>query len=512
MKRSFWKVTLFGTCALAIAAAVLFPPAQRVAAAGPSGEQVVKFRVRDDIISLDPAYVQKPSDHLHAFNIYDGLVRLKAGTTELEPNLATSWDLSPDGKVYTFHLRRGVKWHKGYGDFTAKDVKYSLDRIKDPNTKSRYLGNLTPLKKIEIVDDYTIKLHLDKPFPSFLRAVLAYRPGWIVNERAIKEKGKRYGQDPIGTGPFMFDKWVRGSEIVGVRNPDYYEKVHIEKYIAKVIRKDTVAKLALERGDLDWSLFLEGAAIEAMKKNKKLKVQSAAGYSTHFLWFNLKRKPFNDIRMRRAILHAINKVPIAKYVFFDNATTVHNLLNPNVFGYERLEKNFYDPEKAKKLLAEAGYPNGLKINALIFPTGDWPKIGAVLQQQWRKVGIDTKIVAPERAIFNRLWLKSQYDIISIIITRVDADQYLHPWFFTGVRRNTAGYTGADKEILQARHTVDDAKREAFIKSTARKIFLEDLVGFGMVNVKYALAMHPYVKNNVFTFQDSYPLRQIWLEK
>lgn len=477
-------------------------------------EKVVRVRLKEDLITLDPAHVGKPSDHVHAFSLYSGLVRLKAGTTQMEPDLATKWELSPNGKVYTFHLRKGVKFHKGYGNFTAKDVKYTIERIKNPKTKSRYRGLFRSLTKIEIVDDYTIKLHLDKPYPSFLRAVLGFRPGWIVSKKAIEEKGKKYGQDPIGTGPFMFDRWVRGSEVSIRRNPDYWDKIHIDRVVGKVIRKDTIAKLALERGDIDVAYFFSGATIREVLKNKKLSIQMNPGYATHFLQFNLKRKPFDDPRVRKAILYATDKKAIAKHVFFGLATARQSLLNPNVFGYEKLEKNFYNPEKAKKLLAEAGYAKGLKVDVNVIPSSGWPKIAAVLQQQWRKVGIQAKMNVPERAIWNRRWRKSKFDILFTRITRFDPDQYLYQYFYSKNRPhpNTSGYTGADELILKSRHTVDDAKRGEYIKKAARKIFADDVAGFAIVNVNYVLATQPYIKGHKVTFQDSHPWRHVRIEK
>ena len=483
--------------------------------AAPGGEKVLRVRADDDLITLDPAYIGKPSDHMLAMNIHSGLVRLKAGTLQVEPDLATRWELSPDGKTYTFHLRRGAKWHKGYGEVTARDVKFSLERIKDPKTKSRFRGSLQSLQKIEVVDDYTVRLTIAAPQPAFLVSVLAFRPGWIVSEKAVKEKGTKFGQDPIGSGPFMFERWVRGSEIVLARNPDSWEKVSLDKVVHKVIRNDTVAKLAIERGDLDVATLLEGAAIQEIRKNQKLNVLASPGYATHFMQFNLKKKPFGDVRVRRAFLHATDREAIAKHVFFGNATPRHNLLNPHVFGYEELySKADYDPAKAKKLLAEAGYPNGLDVDVNVMPSSGWPQVAAVLQEQWKKVGIRAKMNVPERAIYDKRSRAGQFDVLFIRITRSDADQYLYEYFFSKSQPypNASGYTAADDLLLKGRHTVDDAKRKGFIQTAARKIFVEDVAGYAITNVNYVVAMQPYVKGCVPTFQDSFPWRQVRIEK
>ena len=196
------------------------------------------------------------------------------------------------------------------------------------------------------------------------------------------------------------------------------------------------------------------------------------------------------------------------------ATARQSLLNPNVFGYEKLEKNLYNPEKAKKLLAEAGYANGLKVDVNVIPSSGWPKIAAVLQEQWRKVGIQAKMNVPERAIWNRRWRRSDFDILFTRITRFDPDQYLYQYFYSKNRPhpNTSGYTGADDLILKSRHTVDDAKRGEYIKKAARKIFAEDVAGFAIVNVNYVLATQSYIKGHKVTFQDSHPWRHVRIEK
>ena len=497
---------------LAAGAAVLVPPG---ASAAPGGEQAIRVRADDDLITMDPAYIGKPSDHMLAMNVFSGLVRLKAGTLQVEPDLATRWELSPDGRTYTFHLRRDAKFHKGYGPVTARDVKFSFDRIKDPKTKSRFRGSLQSLEKVEVVDDHTVRLTIRQPHPAFMVAVLAFRPGWIVSEKAVKEKGSKFGQDPIGSGPFMFEKWVRGSEIVLARNPDSWEKAHLSKVVHKVIRNDTVAKLAIERGDLDVATLLEGASIQEIKKNQKLNVLATPGYATHFMQFNLKRKPFDDVRVRRAFLHATDRESIAKHVFFGNATPRHNLLNPHVFGYKELyNPSDYDLEKAKKLLAEAGHPNGIDVDVNVMPSSQWPQMAAVLQEQWKKAGIRAKMNVPERAIYDKRSRAGQFDVVFIRITRSDADQYLYEYFFSKSQPypNASGYTRADDLLLKARHTVDDEQRKAYIEQAERKILAEDVAGFAIVNVNYVVAMQPYVKNNVPTFQDSFPWRQVRIEK
>ncbi|MBC7078611.1 MAG: ABC transporter substrate-binding protein [Synergistales bacterium] len=184
-------------------------------------EVVVVARLLADIENVDPAYITAVSDQYIATNVYSGLVRYKPGTGEIEPDLAEDWDISPDGLVYTFHLRRGVKWHKGMGELTSEDVKYSFERILDPATKSLNKLYLEQVADIKTPDKYTVQIKLKEPYAPFL-AGLAYRAGWIVNKKGVEAGGKEYGRQPVGTGPFVFSSYQPGVEVVLAANPDYF--------------------------------------------------------------------------------------------------------------------------------------------------------------------------------------------------------------------------------------------------------------------------------------------------
>ncbi|MBI4278639.1 MAG: ABC transporter substrate-binding protein, partial [Armatimonadetes bacterium] len=165
-----------------------------------------------DVLSLDPAHFSV-DDHV-AMNIFSNLVRYKTHALAVEADLARKWEVSSDGKVYTFWLRQDVEWHKGYGKFTARDVKYSFDRIKDPATKSRYSSVLDIVARTDVVDDYTVRITLKEPYPDFPAAILAWRPGWVVNQRAVQELGERFGKTPVGTGAYEVVSWRPRAEMV----------------------------------------------------------------------------------------------------------------------------------------------------------------------------------------------------------------------------------------------------------------------------------------------------------
>jgi len=233
-------------------------------AKSPGKEKALRVRIGADMQTADPAHIGQSADHAVAFLVHRGLVKYKAGSLDVVPDLATDWKISDGGKVYTFNLRKGVKWHKGFGELTAEDVVYSIGRIKDPATKSRFQADVDVIDKVEAPDKYVVRFTLKNPFSPFLGAILAFRPGWILNKKAVEERGDQFGMNPVGCGPYVFDTWSRGTEVVLKRNPDFYEPLDIDKVSFKVIKEETVAELALRSGDLDLSYIYEGESAERL--------------------------------------------------------------------------------------------------------------------------------------------------------------------------------------------------------------------------------------------------------
>ena len=211
-----------------------------------------------EFLTIDPAFITSGSDYSIAYLIYNGLIKYKPGTREIVGDLAEKWEVSPDGLLYSFWLRKGVKWQKGYGDFTAQDVKYSFERIMNPDTESRFFSEFATVDSIEVEDDYTVHIHMKEPSPEFIGAVLTYRPGLIVNQKAIEELGDQYQNDPVGTGPYYWESSLPGVEIVLKRNPDYFgpEPV-IDTVVSKLIQEEAAKEIAMESGDLDMAYFEE---------------------------------------------------------------------------------------------------------------------------------------------------------------------------------------------------------------------------------------------------------------
>ena len=382
------------------------------------GAQEIIVRNDVDFTFMDPALITNSNDYTIAANIYSGLLKFNPKTMEPEPDLAKSWNISADGLTYTFYLRDNVQWHKGYGRLTARDVKYSFDRIMDPKTKSRYRTDFQNVKDIGVVSDYTVKIHFKTPDMSFVRKVLCYRPGYIVNQKAIETLKENYKSGPIGTGPFIFERWEPGSKTILVTNKDYFlGPPKLKKATFLMVNEDAVAQLALERGDIDLAVFSSAEDLAGLKslaavRSGKVILQEQLSLRITYLNINNCKKPFDDIRLRQAVHYAIKKDALIAAGFAGLAREATNFLNPGYFAHKpNVPVYDYNPEKAKKLIAEAGFPKGLDAPMLYYPGDPWKMYAPIIQEQLRAVGIQLSLTMLDRTSMEPTWAKGNFDFL-----------------------------------------------------------------------------------------------------
>src|SRR5579859_7132719 len=239
------------------------PPAAgaTTAAAQPTGAQksskdtlTIVFQANQG--TLDPHFAATNQEMLIIRNIYNGLLKYKPDSTELTGDLATSWDVSQDGLTYTFKLRQDVEWQKGFGHFTANDVKASFDRLRAPETKSPFAGAISMLKEVQVADDYTVKFILSEPYAAFPQLLTDYRVGPIVNVKAIQQYGQNYAWNPIGTGPYQFESGVPKQEAIITANPNYFgQQPAIKRIVTRTIPDPNAQVVGLENGQYDMLLI-----------------------------------------------------------------------------------------------------------------------------------------------------------------------------------------------------------------------------------------------------------------
>lgn len=466
------------------------------APAEPKGEKVLVIGDSNDILSLDPAMMRQNPDWPIATAIYSGLVQYKPGyTAEVEPDLAESWDISEDGLIWTFYLRKGVKWHRGYGEVTAKDVVWTYERIKDESLGSPYRPDLALIDKIEAVDDYTVKFTFSKPSAIFLPTVAAYRPGRIVCKKAFEDFGEDYNSNAVGSGPYMLDHWTSGSEIVLVKNPEYWnaDQYRIDRIEYKVIPERSVAVLALQSGDIDLLFPDDPAGIEALSNSEGITLQVPDGTNIVKMYLNLDREMLQDIRVRQAINYAIDKNAIAEILKGAGRPALSEI-PPFHLGYtDDVPQYEYDPQKAKDLLAEAGYHDGIDFNLIVWDWGTYTMVGEALPDMLAQSGIRVKLEILEGGLYNERRAAREFDGGIQGLGRSDPHQVLYGFHTTSIESGTnlTGYSNSDLDaLLEAQAVILDPVERAKVIEEIQVLIREE-----------AITVPIYVNLEMVAFQD-----------
>ena len=371
--------------------------------------KVLVYSKAADPQGLDPAYVNEIESGKIIVNIYETLVKYKRGSTAVEPCLATSWTQSPDGLVWTFKLRKGVKFHDGT-PFNAEAVKVSVGRQLPPlATSDMPYASFTfePVKQVEAIDPYTVKFTLSKPYAPFLLNLAMCFAAPIVSPAALKKYGADFNHHPVGTGPLKFEKWDPDQQIVLVRNDQYWgKKAVMDKVVYKTTKESSVRASELITGATD---MIDGVDPNDVKKleSSGIKVLKNPGMNINYLAFFCNKKPFSDPRVRQAISMAVNREEVVKYLYQGYAQLANGPLPSFIPGYDpKLKALEYNPEKAKKLLAEAGYAH-LEFTLLTYsvarsynPVGG-QKLAEAIQAELLKIGVKTAIkVYPWKEYFD----------------------------------------------------------------------------------------------------------------
>ena len=420
--------------------------------------------------------------------MYRGLTRFaikdgKVTTAEVEPDLAESWTLSPDGTVWTFRLRKGVQFHKDFGELTAEDVKFSFDRQINKAPGTRFGVNLEVIKSIEVVDPYTVQIALKSFDPILLLRMVGYQQGYIVSKKAAEKHGEQFKWNPVGTGPFYFERHSPREKIVLKAFDKYHGgRPQIDEVHWFDVPEDATKLIGLEKGTFDL-LFPEAVTADFADQVKKMGAvidRRGPGGQERF-YIDMTKPPFDDIRVRRAFMHAIDRKAIKETLYPGGlARVASSCIPPGYFGHIPMEFPEYDPEKAKKLLAEAGHPNGFTIkNYFISKSFFYPKVLTLAQEQLKKVGIIVELQVVEHATYHENIRKNLNPFVLYGGTRIpDADPWLSLFFdskeipdpATGNKgSNFAHYRGIDDLLASGRVERDVKKRAAIYHETQKRI-------------------------------------------
>lgn len=433
----------------------------------------LRYGTNSAVPNLDPHVYTTSSGKVINLCIYNSLLGYnKKG--ELVPALVESWE-NPDPKTYIFKLRKGVTFHKGQA-FSARDVKYSLERILDPGFNATLRSSLEGIS-VNIIDDYTVRIESKEPNVPLV-VNLAMPEAAIISEDWMKTN-PNIKVEANGTGPFSLEQHEPRVRVLLKRNPNYYEKglPYLDQVEIKMISNDDARVNALRTRELDMIDFVPWKDINLLKKEKGLAVQTAGGAFMN-LWFNTSKRPFDDPRVRRAVSFAIDREGISKAAFFGYGTPLSGPPTPPEawFFNKDLSKTFsYDPEKAKKLLSEAGYPKGFKAELLVYQAfAIYTQTAQIVQANLKEVGIDVDIKLLEWPTVVDRKDKAQYDFLiwGVNIKLPDPDAY--SYYFGSQSTYWAKPIGfADQKIDDllkiGRSTINNEKRKEIYHELEKRI-------------------------------------------
>jgi peptide/nickel transport system substrate-binding protein len=488
--RARWlRGALLGALVLAVASSPALSQGARV----PVGTIVSAYP--RDFRNMDPAHIPGSPDYQIALNVFNGLVRYKQNSLDIEPDLAERWRISPNGQVYTFFLRKGVKFHRTYGELMAKDVKYTIERILNPATRSRYRASMTIVDRVEVVDDYTVRIVLKAPSASFLAGVLAFRPGYIVPQRAVDELGDRFAFNPIGTGPFQFVSYTPRQELVLEAHPNYFRGASaVRRVVWKVVPDDNVAGLALQKGEINHMIVRDPQVYVALQRDRNLAFTATPTTGWWEFSMNTRRRPFDDVRVRRALAHAVDRDTFVKTVLEGLGSPAYSVIPPGMVGHTNdVEKYPYNVARARQLLAEAGFAGGVRATVVFEPSEYGELIATAIQQWFKDVGVDLQLLKLEAGAWTARRQSGDYDITISGTTRFDPDQFLTEQFHTGSfpPGGNQSFYGAIDDMIEAQRRAINARERARLLVEIQKKVAGDVPFVPLFNPVYVTA---YARN------------------
>jgi oligopeptide transport system substrate-binding protein len=477
-----------------------------------------ELRLRgDDPLFLDPAVAQDAGSAAYIVEIFSGLVRLDKDL-KVQPDVAESWDVSPDQKTYTFHINKNATFQDGR-PVSADDVKYSFERALSPDTASNVAANVlgdiagakdvsrgraTEISGLKVINDTTVSLTLDAPKQYFLYK-LTYPTAFLVDKRQIESNPKRWTQKPNGTGPYKLKEWKLGDRLV----LEAYDNNVLGAPKLKSIRFDLSggsSLVAYQDGDID----ITGVGLDDLdriqdpsdalnKEYEKVPVQSV-----DYIGFNTNSAPFDDENVRKAFAMSVDRQKIADVVLKGAIPVATGILMPGVPGYTESDKTYpYDPDQAKQLIAQSKYANNMP-EITLAESGAGATVGPTTEaivQYWKdNLGIDVKIQQAESATFFGDIDQGRYQMFHLgwIMDYPDPEDVLDILFYSKSRQNNTRYNNpdVDSKLEQARVETDTEKRLALYQDV-EKTLVQQAVWMPMFFDKTHALVKPYVKN--FTF-------------
>jgi peptide/nickel transport system substrate-binding protein len=488
-----------------------------------------------DPVSLDPNHETTAPGAWVYFNMLEGLLTLD-DKMQVKPALATSYEVMSPTKV-RFKLRPNVKFHDGT-PFNAAAVKFTYDRALKGTPPARWASLVGSMDGAEVVDDLTVDIVTKEPYGPILRTLAMYCMG-IVSPSAVQKLGADFSRAPVGTGPFKFVEWKTNTHVIIERNPDYWgDKALLDRVVFKVVPEEGARMIALQTGDADMVLFPSPAQLPALRKDAKFTVHETTGIRVVFVGLHAGLPPLDDVRVRQALLHAVDRKAILDNIMEGSAGPARGVLAPGVFGYKDMQLDrvyAFDRGKAKALLTQAGFtpgPDGIMQKAgqrlslsWVAARGRYPKDGEIteaVQAMLKDVGVEAKVQILEwAAVFKQVrdaTLNYHLFTLGWVTSNADADYSLYALFHSKnpppTGWNTSRYVNpkVDALIEQARRSLNQTEREK-LYGEVQDILVKEMVWIPVYTTKEIIAARASVKGfTIHPVEYNLTLSKTWLEK
>jgi peptide/nickel transport system substrate-binding protein len=485
---------------LLLVATVLGFLAPAPATAAPSGQVTMAWHVTIAPSWFDPSTAPPqitPFGILYA--IHDALVRPYPGH-KMGPSLAESWKESPDGKTYEFKLRPGLKFHNG-DPVTTDDVKFSFERYKGAGAKILQ----ERVQQVEVVDPFVVRFHLKEPWPDFMTffGTTATAAGIVVPRKYLTQVGDdAFKKHPIGAGPYKFVSHKPGVEVVLEANPGYWRRVpNVKTVIMKSVPEATTRAVMLKSGEIDIAAVLDGPDAEGIKRDGRFQIVSSKHASIFWIEFAEQwdtKSPWHDKRLRLAVNHAINRQQINQAACLGFCPPA-GVIVPRVMDFAlQVEPPAYDLRKAKQLLAEAGYPNGLEAGEFVGIPG-FPTVAESVLNDLTAAGIRVRMRATERAAFYSDWKEKK--LRGLFMTAVgnsgNAASRVESFIQSKGAYAYGGYPDIDDLFLQQARERDVKKREALLHRI-QQLTIDRVMFAPVMDLRVLMGISPRVTRHTIT--------------
>lgn len=467
-----------------------------------------------DAVSLDPHRTNDAASALPMFQIYDTLVKLSP-EMEIVPSLATEWTQIDDNTL-EFKLRQGVKFHNGE-ELKASDVKFTFERHINPATAAPAAFMLSTLAQVDVVDDYTVRFITKEPCASLLYNLTHVDMG-VLNEKAVTEAGDNYANQPVGTGAYKFVSWKKNQEIRLTRFDEYFgELAKTPNILIRIIPEGATMMAELQTGGVDVALSVGPQFVPMFQPGTGLKLEQFNTFTIKYLAFDHRVAPFDDPRVRQAINYATNKEAVVKVAYSGSAEPLSGPLPKNINGFnESLVPYEYNVEKAKALLAEAGYPNGFDQTLYISDKETDTKIATVLQAQLKDIGINVNIQVIEWGTYLQKTAEGlPLFLMGWTTVTADADNGLYANFHSsawGSQGNRSFYKNekVDELLDDGRAEFDQEARKALYQEACQIIY-DDAAWDFLAAELYNLGMRENVQGLVPMSTTFFDLSTVYFE-